>query len=328
MVSPWTAGLLSAVAAGSLAAAGEWLHARRVRRVSVLAFGRAGRAARWAAAVPTLRVCGMALAAWGLAVLLMMQPGPVEVEPAAEASKHLLVCLDSSPSMFVRDAGPDPLERVSRMVRAGHVLQAILDRLDARETRVTVFALYTDALPVVEETYDKDVVQHLFDGLPMYMAFEAGPTELVPGVAKALEYARRWPKQSALLVVVSDGDISGGARIRAIPQAIADSIVIGVGDPRRSTRVAGHASKQDTASLRALAGQLRGLYHEGNRRHLPSRALAQLRVIKPRLEDAIGLRDAAVGALSVGSAILGVLGPLLAAFGTGPDHPRRKRSEN
>lgn len=306
--------LIIAVIVALVVVAAEWLHARRVDRVARLAFGPSGTAHKWTAIVPPVRVVAAAITAWGLCVLAIQEPEAIEAEPDEDASRHLLVCIDASPSMFVEDAGPSG-RTTKRAIWAGELIQGILDRLDTATTRVTVFAVYTKALPVVEETFDLNVVRNMLDGLPLYSAFEAGPTNFMPGVSDALDYARAWQPNSATLVVLSDGDFETTPPIRSIPTSIADSIVIGVGDPVRPTMVSGHRSRQETASLRTLASQLRGIYHEGNTHHLPSGVLDQLTMIRPRVSDAIGLRELAFVAVGVGSSLLAFVGPLLVMCG-------------
>ncbi|EMI18250.1 von Willebrand factor type A [Rhodopirellula maiorica SM1] len=172
-----------AIACVAVVALAEWWQVRRTRRVAKLAFGPSGRPAAWARGVPAVRTLTMGMLAWGLTILLTEPPQVAEVEPAPEASKHVLVCLDASPSMFLDDAGPRRDESGNyqqRMVRGGEVIQAVLDRLDAENTRITVFGVYTKAVPIVEETFDKAVVQNLFDGLPVFSAFEPGPRNCRP----------------------------------------------------------------------------------------------------------------------------------------------------
>jgi Ca-activated chloride channel family protein len=168
---------------------------------------------------------------------------------------------------------------------------------------------------VIETTIDLNVVRNMLDGLPLYSAFESGPTRMMGGITEALEYARRWETKSATLVVVSDGDFETSPPIRAIPSSIADSIVIGVGDPLRPTLVSGHRSKQESAALRTVASQLRGIYHEGNSRHLPREVLNNLSMIRPRVSDALGLRELAFISIGAGSVMLTCIGPLLVLAG-------------
>ena len=311
---------LVALGVGVTVAFSEWMHARRTGRVAHLAFGTSGKPRVWTRVAAMLRVVGSFTCVWGLVVLLMQSPEVVETRPTKEASKHLLICLDASPSMYVIDAGPYGDQK--RAVWAGELLQAILDRLDTETTRVTVFAIYTKAIPVIEDTFDLNVVRNLLDGLPLFAAFEAGSTHLTDGIGEALEYARRWEPNSATLVVISDGDADNKKPIRFVPSSIADTIVIGVGDPIRPTMIAGHRSKQDTASLRMLASQLKGVYHQGNAKHLPSAMLNRLTMIKPRVTDAIGLRELAFVAVGFGGCVLALIGPALSVFGRGSVYAR------
>jgi Ca-activated chloride channel family protein len=302
----------------------EKLHARRVRRAAHLAFGPTGVPRRWAMAAPVLRCVAAASLAWGSATLASYDPVQSYGKPKREASRHLLVCMDVSPSMQLKDAGPEP-EKVSRAIWAGKLVQGILDRLDTEVTRVTLYAFYTKALPVVVETFDKAVVSNALDGLPMYVAFEPGPTDMHKGVEKSLEQARVWPRGSAVLVIVSDGDSSANQAPIRLPDSIADTIVIGVGDPYRSTMVNGHGSRQDTDALKQLAARLGGYYHEGNTRHLPSKVLDSLTVVSPREGGLPGLRELALGACGLGAGVLALLGPALVLFGRPGAYARARR---
>jgi Ca-activated chloride channel family protein len=310
MVTP----LLVALGVLLITALAERLHARRVARVSRLAFGPRGAPARWALAAPPLRCAAVGAVAWGATVLAQYDPVQNYDKPKRAASKQLLICMDVSPSMMLKDAGPDP-EKVTRGAWAGKVVQGILDRLDTETTRVTLFVFYTKALPVVQETFDKEVIRNALDGLPMYVAFEPGPTDMHAGVSKALEHARVWPSRSAMFVVISDGDTSANQAPIRVPDSIADSIVIGVGDPYRSTMINGHSSRQDTDSLKRLAARLGGIYHDGNSKHLPSSVLDSLSVTSPRESDAVGMREAGLIATGAGASLLALLGPALVLFG-------------
>jgi hypothetical protein len=90
-----------------------------------------------------------------------------------------------------------------------------------------------------------------------------------------------------------------------VPSSIASTIVIGVGDPNKASLVSGHSSRQDSWSLKQVAARLGGIYHEGNRLHLPSRILDQLAMVTPRVSDVIGLRDAGLIAIGVGAGASG-----------------------
>ena len=291
----------------------EWLHARRVARVARLAFGPSGRASRWTIVVAPSRTIAAALATWGLMFLVTYDPIEIDRKPAKIASNHLLVLLDVSPSMQLKDSGAEA-QGISRAKRAGEVVQAVLDRLDMENTRISIVAFYTDALAIVQDTFDKEVIRNALDGLPMYTAFEPGPTDLKKGLVKAFEIARLWPADSATLLIVTDGDVATGIP-SVIPSSIADTIVVGLGDPVKSSDVNGHASRQDTMGLRQLATRLGGFYHDGNRKHLPSDVVNSLTMIAPRVGGNWSVRDLALLAVGIGCSTLAFIGPLLTFFG-------------
>ncbi len=313
VITPLVA-LWIAIAVAVLVLLAEILHHRRIRRIAHLAFGPDGRPAAWTSIASPLRVFAAAAATWGLLVLASADPAVREETPTREASRHLLIALDVSPSMQLVDAGPDA-EKESRAIRAGRIVQGVLDRLDASTTRVSLVAFYTDALPVLTETFDKEVVRNALDGLPMSTAFESGATKITEGVTKSLETARSWMPGTATLLVVSDGDELTSTAVPALPASIADVLVVGVGDPQQTMSVGGHASRQDTVSLKQLAARLGGVYHQGNTRHPPSRLLEDLTMIEPRLSDGDGLRELAIYSSVAGVAALALLGPLLSIAG-------------
>ena len=221
IVASFTAGIVALVSGVA-----ESLHLKRVARVEKLIEVSDLGSTVFARISPALRVISLALSSWGLVILLLVPAAVVDVEPDPEASKHLLICLDASPSMFLEDAGPrlsSTSEPLQRMVRAGDVMKGLMDRIDGEKTRVTVFGVYTRAVPILEETFDKSVVNNLFDGLPIFAAFEQGETQLASSVSDAIEYSRKWPENSTLLLIVSDGDSKDGTPIRAVPNSIAEA---------------------------------------------------------------------------------------------------------
>jgi hypothetical protein len=97
--------------------------------------------------------------------------------------------------------------------------------------------------------------------------------------------------------------------------------------------LAGHASRQDAWTLKALAGRLDGMYHDGNVRHLPSDVLGRLTSIAPRTASGVGERELGLASLAAGAMMLGALAPALVRFGApGAWHvqpgARRRRTEH
>ncbi len=319
MVMAWIIAVLAAIVAGLA----EWVHARRVARVARLAFGPTGRPSAWARGAPAVRVLGIACAAWGAMVLAAYDPVGGDQTPSPRASKQLLIALDVSPSMLIQDAGPEP-EKTTRSVQAGKIVQGVLDRLDMKETRITLVAFYTKAITVLQDTTDKNVIANMFDGLQLHVAFDGGPTDLASGVNAALEVARPWARRSTTLLVISDGDASSTLGAVTLPPAIADTIVIGVGDPHKATLVSGHSSKQETWSLKQLAARLGGIYHEGNRLHLPSEVLKKLSMISPNPGQSLSVREAGLIALGSGAAMTALIGPALMLAGLSRKYARQR----
>lgn len=293
-----------------LAVLGEALHARRIARVARLAFGPPARPRWWARAAPLIRIVGVTLLAFGAATLTVYDPRGNDQTPSPRASRQLLIALDVSPSMLIKDAGPNA-DKVSRSRWAGSVVQGVLDRLDMKETRITLVAFYTKAITVLQDTTDKNVISNMFDGLQLHVAFEAGPTDLASGVNASLNVAKSWARRSTTLLVISDGDARTTLGAVSPPPAIADTIVIGVGDPNRASVVSGHSSKQEATSLKTLAARLGGYYHDGNQHHLPTAILRKLSMISPNDGGDLSLRDAALAALGTGGFLTAFIGPAL-----------------
>jgi Ca-activated chloride channel family protein len=312
--NPFMIALTVAVIALLLVALAEWLHARRVRAVAHLAFGAAGTPAPWARCAPIVRTMGAALLAFGAVLLLLFDPVEVEVTPSPRASRQLLVVLDVSPSMNLKDAGPAS-EKMMRGQWAGKVMQGVLDRIDMKDTRITMVAFYSRALPMLQDTTDKSLLSNMMSGLPLYTAFVPGKTDLQAGLTEAFRLAKGWAPRSTTLIIVSDGDLEAAPTVPRAPASIADTIVIGVGDPRTPTIISGHSSRQDEWTLKTIAAKLGGYYHEGNTRHLPTAVLDGLESIAPRVGANAGQREIGLWSAAIGAALTAFIGPLLQFLG-------------
>lgn len=310
--------LLVAISAALLAALAEILHARRIDRIAQLAFIPTGRPRGWTRVVPVIRPLAVGLCAWGLLTLLTIDGAPARTDPTkTKADRHLLIALDASPSMFLRDAGPQG--KNLRRERAAEVLRSVLQRLDMARTRVSIVAFYTTAKTVVVDTADLNVVHNTLADLPLEYAFKEGSTNMYAGVREAVKLAERWPPNSATLIVVSDGDTLPDALPPKLPPSITDSLILGVGNPYRGTSIAGHSSRQDISSLRGLAARLRGVYHDGNTKHLPTNVLSGLSMLRNPDDEGPSTKALALIAAGSGGFTLAIITPLLAAFGA----PRR-----
>lgn len=308
MVTPWIGIAVAAAVVGA-----EWLHARRVRRIARLAFGPGARARAWTRGVPVARALAAGVLAWGLLTLIRIDGAGRAAAAMKNPDQHLVVAIDVSPSMHIKDAGPGGKQ--SRGDRARDVLKSVFDRLNMSRTRVSVVAFYTSAKPVVVDTVDLNVVNNILGDLPLEQAFKDGPTAMYSGVHEAASLAKAWRAGSTTLVVVSDGDTLPDSAPPQLPAAIGDTLVLGVGDPFRTTQIAGHASRQDAGELKRLAARLRGVYHDGNAHQLPSTVLAGLRMMTGEQESTLPLRTLALIAVGSGGAVLALIPPLLLLFG-------------
>jgi Ca-activated chloride channel family protein len=307
---------LAAAAMAILVVVAELIHARRIRRLARLAFGPDRRPAPWARFAPLLRVAALTALCWGLVTLLELPPKVhvAQVVPEKER-RHVLIVLDVSPSMRLKDAGPNADE--SRMKRASAVMESFLQRVPIELYLLSVVACYNGSKPVVVDTKDIEVVRNIFNDLPMHYAFAAGKTDLFSGLAEAAKIAHPWQPRSTLLLMLSDGDTVPATGMPKLPASIADVLIVGVGDPRQGSFIDGRMSRQDASTLRQIAARLGGVYHDGNQKHLSSELLAKLTII-PRKSalDQLTRREYALLACGLGATVLALLPVLLHAFGT------------
>ncbi|MES2659346.1 MAG: VWA domain-containing protein [Verrucomicrobiota bacterium] len=310
-----TTPLLLAIAALVLATGAEWLHLGRVRSVAALAFGPGKKAALAGKAAPFIRIAGLAALIWGLATLMILPPAAhrsvvKEVEP--KERQHLLLVLDVSPSMRLRDAGPRANE--SRMARARLVVESIIARTAHDKLHTTVIAVYNGAKAVVEETRDLEILHNLMDDLPMHQAFPSGKTKLLDGLTEATRIAAKWPRGSATLVLISDGDSVPATGMPKMPPSIGGVLVAGVGDPLKGTFIDGHHSRQDGVTLRQIATRLGGEYHDGNTKLVPTAMLQRLGTLAVDSNARLpGQRELAIFMTILGASLLAGL-PLLLHF--------------
>jgi Ca-activated chloride channel family protein len=299
-----------------LASMAEVLHQRRCRRLARLAFGPDLRPAPWARLAPGLRVAAIAALTWGLATLLVLPPKTHEAATTPDKERrHVLIVLDVSPSMRLKDAGPNA--DLTRRKRAADVMDSFFLRIPVDLYLMSVVAFYNGAKPVVVDTKDLEVVRNIFGDLPMQYAFPAGKTDLFAGLAEAAKIAQPWQPKSTLLLLLSDGDTVSATGMPRMPASIADVLIVGVGDPRTGTFLDGKMSRQDASTLRQVAARLGGAYHDGNQKHIGSELLAQLTVI-PRKSgfEQLTRREYALIACGSGAIVLAILPVLLHFRGT------------
>ncbi len=307
---------LATAAVAILAAMAEVLHARRCRRLARLAFGPDQKPAPWARLAPALHIAAIAALCWGLATLLVLPPKAHVAETVPDNQRrHILIVLDVSPSMRLKDAGPNADQ--SRLKRGADVMESFFQRIPVEIYLMSVVACYNGAKPVVVDTKDLEVVRNIFGDLPMHYAFPAGKTDLFSGLAEAVKIAQPWQPRSTLLLVLSDGDTVPATGMPRLPASVADVLVVGVGDPRAGSFIDGKMSRQDTNTLRQIATRLGGTYHDGNQKHLSTELLSRLTVI-PRKSafERLTRREYALIACGLGAIVLAFLPMLLHYRGT------------
>lgn len=323
-----TTHILIAVLGAVVCAIAEWLHARRSARVGVLAFGIAGGLRvsggalgrrDWVTLAPALRSLGCGVLVFGLLTVLATDGQATTSADASvkrPADKHVVIVMDVSPSMFlIKDAGPGGKQ--SRRERARDVLESTLRRLDLARTRVSVVAFWDTAKPVVIDTFDMNIVTNVIGDLPLHYAFKGPKTDLNAGVREAVRLATPWNPGSTTLIVISDGgDSVAGSALSSLPASIGDVLVVGVGDPFRSSPVGESMSRQDRESLNTLAVRTRGQYVDANSRHLPSDTLRSLRMLMMTEQDRLAMRTIGLICCAIGGGLVAGIPVMLAAFGS------------
>ena len=300
-----------------VALAAEFLHAMRVRRVAALAFGPSQQPRPWARLAPLLRIASLAAMAWGLATLMFAPPKVHRLSASGQVSRlrHLLLVLDVSPSMQLKDAG---VERdVSRRRRAKEILESFFQRVPVESYRTTVVACYNGAKPVVVDTKDVEVVRNILDDLPLNYAFPVGKTDLFSGLAEAAKIARPWEPHSTTLLVVSDGDTVPATGMPKMPASIAHVVLCGVGDTKTGSFIDGQQSRQDASTLRQIATRLKGVYHNGNEKHLSTSLLQEISASGGQSPlSQLTQREYALLACGLGAVVYAMLPLLLHLAGT------------
>jgi Ca-activated chloride channel family protein len=125
------------------------------------------------------------------------------------------------------------------------------------------------------------------------------------------------PEKTVRLVIFTDGDTVPLQPILPRPKSVKDVLVLGVGDPRKGTFIAGHQSRQDAEVLANVARALRGVYFDVNEKHVPTDALGDLVRRTPPPKTGLDLAGMAVLAMLLGAAILALLPVALQYFGSG-----------
>ncbi|HYW80269.1 MAG TPA: vWA domain-containing protein, partial [Thermoguttaceae bacterium] len=247
-----------------------------------------------------------------------------DAEDRREHRRHVVFVADLSPSMTIEDAGPDG--DCTRAHRSYEVVDAILKRLD-RDLIYSVIGFYTEAMPVVVDAEDTELVRNVFDGLPVWYVMQSGKTDLGKGVTKTLEHLRDYPSGATTVFICTDGDTVRPGAIPKPPPAVDDIYVLGVGNPKQGTFIDDHMSRQEPSVLRALAGRLGGKYFDVNEKHVPTLNLGTLAAGVGVTDGGYDLVDWAIFVLLAAAAVHASISVLLQFFGSDWKTVRAARPE-
>ena len=229
--------------------------------------------------------------------------------------KHLVLVVDVSPSMQLPDAGPEG--KISRRQRASDLLESLFNRVPMRQFKLSLIAVYTDAKPLLQDSRDYEVVRPIMEEMPVLHGFKTGETKLIEGIKAAAKMAKPWNPKSTHVLILTDGDTVPNRGMPEMPASVRDVVVVGLGDVRKGTIINGRQSRQSASTLRQIANRLRGVYHDGNTKQLPTD-------IADRFASPIGnnvsviwnRRDWSLLAAVVGSFVYAIIPMLLHYFGT------------
>ncbi|MBV63805.1 MAG: hypothetical protein CMP45_04795 [Rickettsiales bacterium] len=305
-----------ALAALVLTVGAEMIHSRRINAIATLSFGPSALPSSWSRVAPVVRCLAITLIIWGLTTLLTIQPKVHKAKTVdPDEIRHIVIVLDVSPSMKIKDAGGDGAR--TRRERAFELMESFFKRVRVEQMRLSLIAVYNGAKPVVVDTKDPEVVRNFLDGMDMYTAFEAGKTHLFDGLNLAANISSQWRQNSTTIVLLSDGDTVPSVGIPKMPRSVNGILVIGVGNPTKGTFLNGQNSKQDASTLRQIALRLNGTYHDGNVKHIPSDTISSLVSIDEKSAlDQMTRREYALIAIGASTLILSALPFMLNAFGT------------
>lgn len=306
----------AACGALALGAAAEWLHARRMARIGRLAFGPDVRPRWWTRLAPPLRVLALAGMAWALVVLLAFEGASRMHDRNAAAVRQLMILLDVSPSMEIKDAGPGGDQ--SRRDRAAALIKSVMERANSDQTKITMACFYSDSMLLCKEVSDRELIWNFADNLPLHIAYKPGKTSLLKSLNTAGGFVKDFPRKSVTFLVLTDGDTVPASGLNPMPSAVADFLIVGLGSATRGTFLDSHQSRQDSAELTQVARRLGGNYFDGNAKQIPSGLLRHLTAPDTRSDKfQVSLRTLAIGVLAVCAAVLCLLPLLLEYFGSG-----------
>jgi len=230
------------------------------------------------------------LAATAALLLVLAATGPVRGYTARAIQRRgldLVVCIDTSRSMLVRDLRPDRLSRAVREVGG------LIDRL--RGDRVALIAFSGDARDVAPLTHDRTTLKVLLDQISPEDN-TVGGTDLGAALQRALGMFDGRSGAHEAIVLLTDGEDLAGEGLAAAKQAAERGIriyVVGMGTEQGGkipvATDQGQAfvedkdhqeviSALDSSSLEQIASVTGGEYLAATRTAAPLEELYQMRI--------------------------------------------------
>jgi Ca-activated chloride channel family protein len=267
--------LALSIATAVVAGCAEMMHARRVAASRPLLHANDATPAEWTRHLPWIRTTCLALLASAFGILYHASASAQNGQTKPR-ERHLVVLLDVSPSMLIRDAGESGTE--SRAERAAQILTEILNRCPGDHIKLSLVAFYTEPKALVQDTTDRNVVRYMASELPLHILFKPGKTDLLKSLNQTPKLTPDLPYRSASLLVLSDGDAVANTGLTPLPNSFDEALFVGVGRTSSGTFIDDHNSRQDNASLASLARRLRATYFDLNQKPLPLNALPNLTI--------------------------------------------------
>ena len=168
------------------------------------------------------------LAGAAAALMALALAGPVRGWTVREIERRgidLVVCIDTSRSMLVRDLRPDRLARAKREVRG------LLDRMDG--DRVAILSFAGDVREVAPLTHDRTTLVQLLETISTD-DYEVGGTDLGAALQRALSMFDGRTGSHEAIVLLTDGEDLEGRGLELARQASELGIrvfVVGMGTP-------------------------------------------------------------------------------------------------
>lgn len=214
------------------------------------------------------------MAALGIAILWhdTMHPALHNSLPNAEETDRLLIILDCSKSMDLRDAGPNGDQ--NRGERAADLIRDLILGENRIPPRTTLLVFAERSIPLFVDSNDWRVIQHGLNNRSLSEVLFDGKLTTIGAVLENVfdDFVAEWPDQSAVLMLVTDGDSEDSVEGIKLPRSIRRTLVVGIGSAEG--RIIGDfRSRQDERTLGAIARELGGAYINANAEPIPVGAL-------------------------------------------------------